>query len=58
MFKIVENRSGVMIGHLVRHDNLIKNLIKGNMESKPRQGDSGMNYFDQMKSLDEVKEKT
>lgn len=47
-----------MIGHLVRHDILIKNLIKGNMEGKPRRGYSGINYFDQMKRLEEVKEKT
>lgn len=60
---IIENRRGKMIGHLIRHDSFIRNIIEGKIEGKRRRGRPRIEYIDQVKrkidvvSYKEVKEK-
>lgn len=58
----IENRRGSMIGHLIRHDLFIKNIIEGKIEGKRGRGRPRRTFMEQIKekvhvgSYQEVKE--
>lgn len=63
LLKVIENRRGKMLGHLIRHDSYIKVIIEGKIEGKRKRGRPRRAYMDQIKekisvsSYREVKEK-
>ena len=63
LMEIIQNRRGKMIGHLIRHDNFMGNIIEGKIEGKRGRGRPWINYMSQVKekvaveSYKEVKEK-
>ncbi|KAI5631681.1 reverse transcriptase (RNA-dependent DNA polymerase) domain-containing protein [Phthorimaea operculella] len=63
IFNVIENRRGNMLGHLLRHDDLLKTIIEGKIEGRRGRGRPRRAYMDQVKekigvmSYKEVKEK-
>ncbi|PZC78062.1 hypothetical protein B5X24_HaOG202597 [Helicoverpa armigera] len=45
----IENRRGKMIGHLIRHDDFIKNIVEGKVEGKRGRGRPRYSYMKQIK---------
>ena len=58
----IEKRRGKMIGHLIRHDRFINNIMEGKIEGKRGRGRPRLSYISQIKnkinvmSYKEVKE--
>ncbi|KAI5644882.1 reverse transcriptase (RNA-dependent DNA polymerase) domain-containing protein [Phthorimaea operculella] len=49
LLRTIENRRGKMIGHLIRHDHFLKNIVEGKVEGRRRRGRPRRNYFEQIK---------
>jgi hypothetical protein len=54
LLKVIENRRGKMIGHLLRHDDLIKVIIEGKIEGRRKRGRPRRAYMEQLKENIEV----
>ncbi|KAJ2951390.1 hypothetical protein O0L34_g13533 [Tuta absoluta] len=47
--RTIDDRRGKMMGHLIRHDHFLKNIVEGKVEGRRGRGRPRRNYFDQIK---------